>query len=248
MKKKICMIGLVIFTLFLCACSKEEIENEIMAIDFSDYTVYEVIEWANENDIASLLSFVYSSDGEEVLETILAQSIEEGSPIIDSLELIVYSAEFPDSNVTSKTLVPNVIGKSLDDAKADLTALGLSVDTKYESSEKEKDTVLLSDPLPGISVSEGEKVLLTLSSGETKKGTLSVTLEINSTSNEDNIIKVYVDGELDRSKTVCLDSSVTSKTFHFTGSGTKEVRFTINGEEAAVYSLDFTNGEIFEIG
>lgn len=65
-----------------------------------------------------------------------------------------------------KVIVPNVIGKSFEDAKSELASLGLLVDSKYDDSSLPKDFVIISDPLPGISVNERGKVILTLSTGK----------------------------------------------------------------------------------
>lgn len=52
-------------------------------------------------------------------------------------------------------------------------------------------------------------------------------------------IKVYVDGELDRSKCVTVDRSVHSRSFAFAGiMGTKSVRFKCN-DYISLYQLDF---------
>lgn len=56
---------------------------------------------------------------------------------------------------------------------------------------------------------------------------------------EDINIKVYVDGELDRSKCVTVDCSARSRSFTFGGSrGTKSVKFKCN-DYISLYQLDF---------
>lgn len=61
--------------------------------------------------------------------------------------------------------VPDIIGKMFIDAKNELQNLGFSTDCKYENSSSLKDTVLLSNPLPGTKLDKGSKVVLTLSDG-----------------------------------------------------------------------------------
>ena len=52
-------------------------------------------------------------------------------------------------------------------------------------------------------------------------------------------IKVYVDGELDRSKNTFVNASVMHKVFNFSGSGKVNVRFKINNEVFKTYEIDF---------
>lgn len=59
----------------------------------------------------------------------------------------------------------------------------------------------------------------------------------------DITIKVYVDGELDRSKTDTVDPCVGTKTYTFVGThGTKEVRIKLDGKVCYEYELDFDTG------
>ena len=154
------------------------------------------------------------------------------------------------SKVVDKSSVkmPNIIGKTFADAKNELESLGLTVSSnvKYEKSDKEKDVVILCSPLPGVSTQSGSSVELTLSSGEKREKTLEVNVDLPSTGGDLNI-KVYVDGELDNSKTTTVDSSYTfSKSFKFKGSqGVKEVRVKINDELYKVYKLDFDKSEVY---
>ncbi len=241
MKRKLLIIGLMVFLLLLCSCDKTEEDASVNAIDFKGYSASEIMDWARENNVASSIRFVYVSDDiGAAFGDVLLQSVEPGKPISDEgIEITLSQGNLLLSGSGSEVGIPNVIGKSLSDAKAELEALGLSVDSKYESSAEAKDTVLLSDPLPGMSAAEGSKVLLTLSSGERRSPRLSVLLDIPSTGQENNMIKAYVDGELDRLKTVCLDASVQRRTFYFYGSGVQTVKFTVNNEFLAEYTLDF---------
>lgn len=147
--------------------------------------------------------------------------------------------------------IPNVIGKTFEDAKNELEALGLKVSSsvKYEKSDKPKNTVILCSPLPGNSVKVDSSVDLTLSSGEKKEKTLELNVDLSGfpSTGGDLKITVYVNGERDDSKTTTVDSSYTlSKSFKFKGSqGTKEVRIKINDELYKVYKLDFDKSEIY---
>lgn len=246
MKRKVYLLLLLIFALLLCSCGKAQDDPVSLAVDFLGYTEAEVLAWANENNAAEQFSFVYGSntDVEVILGQVIDQSVAPGNPITDGIQITVYARTMLQTDPSSpKTVVPNVVGKSFDDAKTALSAVGLTVDFRYEASSREKDTVLSSEPLPGVSVVPGSKIVLILSSGESKAKQLGVKLDLPTTSSGQNTVQVYVDGELDRSKTVCLDGSVSSKMFYFTGSGVIDVRFMINGEFGPSYTLDFTSGK-----
>ncbi len=68
-------------------------------------------------------------------------------------------------NNSGSVAVPDVIGKDFNDAKNELTKLGFKVTEKLEDSAKEKGTVLLSSPLPGVKAPSGSEIILTVSTG-----------------------------------------------------------------------------------
>ena len=145
----------------------------------------------------------------------------------------------------SSVKVPEIIGKTLNEAKAELMSKGLQVssDLKYEKSDKDKDTVILSSPLPGVSVPSGSSVELTLSSGEKREKIIEIPIDLPSIGKDLNI-KVYIDSELDKSKTTTVESSCTKKTFRFKGTqGVKDVRIKINDTLYRVYELNFDRAE-----
>lgn len=248
MKRKLFILCLAAL-LLLGSCGKAEEDAAVNAIDFKGYSAAEIMDWAKENNVASSVRFVYVSDDTgAAFGDVLLQSVEPGKPISDEgIEITLSRGNLLLSGSGLEARVPNVIGKSFSDAKSELEALGFSVDSKYEDSTEVKDAVLLSDPLPGMSASTGSRVLLTLSSGSRREPKLSVKLDIPSGAQEQNTIEVYVDGEPDRSKTVCLDASVQRRTFYFSGSGTQTVRFTMNGEFLAEYTLDFDKETVKKI-
>ena len=124
--------------------------------------------------------------------------------------------------------------------------LKISSDVKYKSSDKPKDIVLLSSPLPGTSVSSDSSVQLVLSSGEKREKSISIDIDLPESDfdqDTNSTLTVYVDGVLDESKTTTLDTSyITRKTFTFKGSqGIKNIRIKLNDELYKVFELDFDN-------
>ena len=151
---------------------------------------------------------------------------------------------YVNKNSTSDVKVPNVVGKSFDEAKNELSGLGLKIssDIKYEDSNEKKDTVISIDPLPGVYISHDGTVKLTLSSGVKKEKTIALNVDWSDLPEfrEDINIKVYVNGELDSEKSTTVESSVTNKTFYFKGThGTKKIKVKINNSYERIYEINF---------
>ncbi len=144
--------------------------------------------------------------------------------------------------------VPNVIGMSLEDATTELTSQGLTIgDTRYEDSDKAKDTVILSDPLPGTSVEGSSKINLILSSGSQKERALVVKVPVPDSSDAIEFT-VYIDGEQDSSYTKTVDPTATSiVTYKFKGTtGKTKVAIKSNDQPYKSYTLDFDKGRVTE--
>lgn len=72
-----------------------------------------------------------------------------------------------------------------------------------------------------------------------REATITVPVELPQV-DHDITIKVYVDGELDRSKTTTVDPSIGTTSFSFKGTeGKKEVRIKFDGTVCYEYELDF---------
>ncbi len=141
--------------------------------------------------------------------------------------------------------VPNVIGMTSAEAEKVLTTNGFKVTTVYDNSDKAKDTVLLTDPLPGVKVASGSTIKLTLSSGEKKEKSLTVTITLPESSGNVKV-SAYVDGTYLSSKTV--DTEVVNKTsFKIKGTtGIKEVKIKLNDIDYKSYELNFDKDTVTE--
>ena len=74
--------------------------------------------------------------------------------------------------------------------------------------------------------------------------TIIIELKLPESDQEKNI-SVYVDGELDSSKSKVIDPSIIYTQFRFTGSGVKSVKFKLNGQSYKEYTLDFESGTYY---
>lgn len=260
MKKRILIFCLVsaLIILSLCACKKAKNEepkivedNIVNAVDFSEYTVDDIFAWAIENDVLSKLSFTFDVADGKTPGSVIGQSVKLGEPIKDKLvitlaEKISLAAPVPETPIVPETprnavKVPDVLGLDFNAARSKILAAGLDFDSKYENSRIEKDRVILMDPLPGSLAPGKSTVMLTLSSGRLSIDvkTMPIDLDFSKLGDINKDIKVYVDGELDRSKNTFVNASVMHKVFNFSGSGKVNVRFKINNEVFKTYEIDF---------
>lgn len=87
-----------------------------------------------------------------------------------------------------------------------------------------------------------EKELMQVSGGSGMEHQVRIDIEIPYCGG-DATIKVYIDGEIDMSKTVGVDTNfVTHRAFTFQGSGISRVRFKINNENVYCYEINFDEG------
>ncbi|MCL2311091.1 MAG: protein kinase [Firmicutes bacterium] len=146
--------------------------------------------------------------------------------------------------------VPDVIGKTFTEAKHEIISKGfkISPELKYEKSDQTKDTVISTDPLPGVTANLNSFVRFILSSGVKKEKQLEIVVNLPPISG-DITLKVYVDGTLDNSKTVVVDPSFTDKkSIYIKGTqGEKEVRIKVGNDPYKIYKLNFDNGTVIEI-
>ena len=137
--------------------------------------------------------------------------------------------------------VPPVLGQAQSDAESMITAAGLVVGnvTERDDSSQPAGTVLSSDPLPGVKVEKGTSVNLTVSSGKSSIKTVNVSVNLPNGVNQDIELKAYLDGTLYQSDTV--NPSLNGRyTLSFEGtSGQKQLVIQLNGQEYAVFTLDF---------
>lgn len=92
-----------------------------------------------------------------------------------------------------------------------------------------------------------ERELEQVSGGSGKDSRVSIGIELPADIG-DVVIKVYVDGEIDMSKTITVDTNyVTYRTFTFCGSGISQVRFKINNAPLCTYEVNFDTNTVVRI-
>lgn len=140
-----------------------------------------------------------------------------------------------------KVTVPNVINKSLEIAKNELTSAGLKVidSVIYESSDKEKNTVIATDPLPGVTVSKNAQVKITASSGVKKERTIEVPVDLPAEVEYEITVSSYIDGIFDASKKVIPAYNGTYNVYVKGATGKKTLNINIDGSQYRVYEINF---------
>lgn len=194
---------------------------------------------AKLNEIGVKYEVLSIIDNETAAGIVKGTDPVEGSKVAASSAIKIYVSKGP---TEEKVAVPDVINKSLSTAKNDLIAKGFVVSDSIatEESDKPKDTVLSTDPLPGVSVAKGSTIKLTVSSGVKQQTTISFSVDLPD--NVDKVISVstYIDGVLDSTKPV-KPSYVSSKyNVDVKGnSGTKTVNIELDGSLYKVYTVNF---------
>jgi serine/threonine-protein kinase len=166
----------------------------------------------------------------------------EGTRVTANTIVRIYVSKGPSEQ---KILMPDVIDKSLETAKNEVMSRGLKVSDvfEYENSNKPKDTIITTNPLPGVQVSLDSVVKFTLSSGKKKEKSFEVKIDLPDKIEDEktNItLTIYIDGVLDSTKTI--RPSYNSGIYLFTikgATGKKRINVDIDGKQYRIYEVDF---------
>ncbi len=158
-----------------------------------------------------------------------------GSSIFAGSDVTVYYSANEDAGKLFK--MPDVSGKTFAEAKKILEKSGLIVSKReYVDSTIEKDRVVMQSPADGSPVKEGDKVILTLSSGEVVfKKTIDIPEKIGTVE-----VKLTVDNKVISTDTV--DTSVITKyTIEYKGeSPSSAIKLLINDKQYYECNVNFT--------
>lgn len=188
---------------------------------------------------AGMLCEVLTVADDETAEGIVSSvDPREGSSVAVGTTVKLFVSTGP---AEKKVIVPDVINQTLSSAKNAMTSKGLVVsnDVKTEDSDKAKNVVISTDPLPGVEVAEGSTVTITVSSGTQKDRTVPIYVDLPETVNYEVKIKVYIDGSLTETQPV-VPAYNSTYVINVTGkSGTKTINVDINGQQYRVYKVNF---------
>ena len=166
----------------------------------------------------------------------------EGTKVTADTTVRIYVSKGP---AEQKILMPDIIDKNFDIAKNEILSKGLKISESidYENSDKSKDTVLATNPLPGVQVSLGSTVKVTLSNGKKKEKSFDIKVDLPQITDESvqNItLSIYIDGILDSTKTIRPSYNNGEYVVTLKGTtGKKRVNIDIDGKQYRIYDVDF---------
>lgn len=169
----------------------------------------------------------------------------EGTKVTADTTIRLYVSKGPAEETIT---VPNVIGKSLSSAKSELISAGFKISDKIgsEDSDKSKDTVLSTDPLPGVVLAKDSQIKITVSSGQKEK-TVSVKVDLPTSINHKVEIESYIGGSR-YSSDVVIPSDKKEHTISVKGTnGTKDITVRINDLDYRKYRVDFDSSSVKEL-
>lgn len=159
----------------------------------------------------------------------------KGSSSPTSTQITIYISLGPNNNLVS---VPNVVGKSVNDAKNALTGAGLTPVITYVESDKPKDQVVSQSINQGQSVSRGQSVSIKVS-----LGSQDINLAINLPANSNYEVKVAIDGKFEDKYTFTTPGgdNIGIKLSGYTG--THQIGIYVNSQLFQMYKGDFSTGK-----
>lgn len=177
-------------------------------------------------------------DDETAAGVVYGSDPQEGSKVTMDSTVRLYVSKGPAQHTVN---MPDVINKSLNTAKSELAASGLSIadNISYEASDKAKDIVISSDPLPGVKVESGSSIKLTVSSGIKKEKTIEINVDLPENISHSVKVSSYINGVLNKTDEV-VPSYGTAYVISLKGNtGKKTVNVDIDGKQYRIYEVDF---------
>ncbi|MBW7574008.1 Stk1 family PASTA domain-containing Ser/Thr kinase [Caproiciproducens faecalis] len=164
-----------------------------------------------------------------------------GTQVTEGTKIKVYVST---GSEDEKVAVPAVIDKNIEAAKAEISSAGLTVGdiTTKDDSNKAKDVVIETNPLPGVQVAKGSTVSIVVSSGKKSEKAIDVFVQLPKEVSHDINLKAYLGNELKTEKTVNPSyNDVCQLTFNGT-SGKQQLIIQLDGSKYKVFTLDFDAG------
>ena len=163
---------------------------------------------------------------------------KEGSRVTSESTVKLYISK---GKSDETVVIPDVLNKTLSTAKNEITSAGLKVSENiiYEESDKAKDIVISTDPLPGVTVGKNSTVKLTVSSGVKREKSFEISVDLPPDVDKEVTLSTYIDGVLDSTKKVVPSYNGVYSLYIKGTSGKKTVNVNINGAQYRVYQVDF---------
>ncbi|MDR1564611.1 MAG: Stk1 family PASTA domain-containing Ser/Thr kinase [Oscillospiraceae bacterium] len=133
---------------------------------------------------------------------------------------------------------------TIDQAKAKIISMGLTMDTPEEKdSDRPKGTILSQDPKAGTAVKSGDVVHLVISNGAIQAKTVLLKIDMPEGVEKRMTLEIVQDGISVKEDQV-LPSIVKEYEYTASGSGTQEILIILDNREYVKYSVNFETGAI----
>ena len=184
---------------------------------------------------------VYVNNDEFTDGTVVSSEPSSGSKVKVGTVVTIYVAQ-------NSVAVPDLRGKTLQQATDELTSLGLAVgESSYDYSEDYDTGCIISQGIePNTKVVKGTSVTVVISSGKPVPVTLETKVSLEGMGTP-LTVKVVCDGttELERNRySLVFDDSESVSITRNINEGTKQVEVYIDDELYQVYDFDFESGSV----
>ncbi len=187
-------------------------------------------------DLAYQKAEVFS---QQPVGTVVATDPGFGSEIPASTVVKVQISMGPENKVVE---VPDLVGKTIDEARTMLQQLGLEIGgISYVTSDQDENIVISQDPAPTSQISTGAFVNLNVSGGENQKN--QITLHIPLPGDVTDIVKMQAmfDGKILREERLQPSTAMYWKPL-FEGSGVAKIFILYNDFLYQTYEVNFNTG------
>lgn len=163
---------------------------------------------------------------------------QEGAKVASDSTVKIYVSKGASEE---KVTVPDVLNKSLSVAKNEIVAAGLKISDSIgsEDSDRPKDTVITTDPLPGVMVQKDSVVKITVSSGIKREKNVEISVDLPLRVNHEVTLTYYINGVLEETKRI-IPAYSGHYNINLKGTGGKKtVNVNLDGSKYRTYEVDF---------
>lgn len=173
-------------------------------------------------------------------DQVLATDPPEGTQIEQNATITLYISR---GSVTAALRVPDVRGRTQEDATARLEAVGLQVSVTEVDSDQAPGIVVEQSIAPNEFAPEDGTIIISVSNGSDYQKTVPLQIAFPSDANDSEYTMVlYMNGIDIGSMTINPSSGALS--LNVSGQGRQEVTVSLDGQEYASYTVDFDTGDV----
>lgn len=181
-----------------------------------------------------------SEDDSIPADQVLSTDPPSGTQVEQNTTITLYINR---GNVTAALKVPDVRGRTEEDARARLEAVGLQVTTTEVDSDQAAGIVVNQSIAPNEYVPEDGTITISVSNGSDYQKTVPLQISFPPNASDSSYTMVlYMNGVDIGSSTV--NPSNGSLSLNVTGKGQQQITVSLDGQQYASYSVNFDTGEV----